>query len=67
MWNAEKIKALRLIYGETQIVFASRLGVTPTTLRYWEWGKSPPSGAAKKMLDRLDEDARDGKIRELVG
>ena len=65
-WTPEKIRELRNLYGETQVAFARRLGVTPTSLRYWEWDMQNPSGSARILLDRLREDVEEGKIRELV-
>jgi len=65
-WTAEKIKTLRKMYAEPQNDFTRRIGVTVDTLQHWEQGRGVPSGAAAKLLDRLEEDAREGKIRELV-
>lgn len=53
MWTAEKIKELRNSLGETQSEFAERLGVTIWTVRSWEQGKNPPSGAVAVLLDMV--------------
>jgi len=58
-WNAERLKALRKTYGETQPQFAARMGVSAATITYWETGKKqsriPPM--ACKLLDRLELEA----------
>ena len=63
-WTAEAIKELRKRYGETQAAFCLRLGVSPEALRVWEQGRGTPSGPAELLLDRLQEDACAGTIRE---
>lgn len=65
MWNSTKIKALRNAYDETQAEFCRRLGVTLSTLKYWEIGRAEPLGPAQLLLSRLEEDLRDGKKRDL--
>ena len=67
MWTSDEIKALRTRYGETQRQFAeNRLGVSVETVRFWEQGRGVPSGPAAKLLERLEEDADLGQIREAV-
>jgi DNA-binding transcriptional regulator YiaG len=56
MWTAEKIKALRTKYGETQAQFAERIGVSVQAVRWWEQDRGRPIGPAEKLLDRLEED-----------
>lgn len=66
MWTAEKIKALRKKgYNETQEEFARRLRISAAALRNWEQGVNPPIGPAEVLLDRLQEDLDEGKIRQL--
>jgi DNA-binding transcriptional regulator YiaG len=64
-WTPEKILDLRERYGETQKVFCHRVGVDYTTIRWWEQGRGKPLGSAELLLDRLEEDLINGKIREL--
>lgn len=56
MWTPKKIRDLRLSYGETQKQFALRMGVSVTSVAWWEQGRSTPTGSAAKLLDRLRED-----------
>jgi DNA-binding transcriptional regulator YiaG len=55
-WDAKRIRALRIRFGETQEHFAGRLGVTFTSVSRWEGGHSRPSPLAVRLLDKLDED-----------
>ncbi len=64
-WSPERLKKLRGRYGETQEEFCRRLRMDVESLRVWEQGKGAPNGAAQALLDRLDEDVREGKIRPL--
>ena len=45
-----EIRRIRLESGMTQPVFARVLGVTRTTIDYWERGIKTPSGPARKLL-----------------
>jgi transcriptional regulator with XRE-family HTH domain len=72
LWTPERLKNLRRLYGEhfgkkteTQAELAARLGVAVSTLEWWERGKGEPSGPSARLLDRLEEDIRAGKPREL--
>ena len=72
LWTPKRIKNLRKAYGEhfgkpfeTQAEFALRLDVDVTTIQHWEQGKGKPSGPAALLLDRLAEDLKAGKIRDL--
>jgi DNA-binding transcriptional regulator YiaG len=50
-----KLKAARELVGETQVVFAERLGVPTRTLIGWENDQRTPRGLALKALnDALD-------------
>jgi len=55
-WTPDRIRELRGRYGETQKEFVDRLGVDVFTLRYWEQGRGLPSGPARKLMDRLEQD-----------
>lgn len=64
-WTPTRIKALRERYGETQSEFCKRLRLSLPALKWWEQGRGSPNGPAELLLDRLDEDLRDGKVRQL--
>jgi DNA-binding transcriptional regulator YiaG len=65
-WSPQSIRDLRERYGESQPAFAPRLGITVEALRVWEQGKGIPGGSAQLLLDRLQEDAEQGRIRQLA-
>lgn len=65
MWTPERIRDLRQNYGEKQIDFCRRLGVSLGALRNYEQGISRPIGPAELLLSRLEEDLKEGRIREL--
>lgn len=57
-WTAENIRLLRIHIGETQQVFASRLGLKRhQTVSEWEVGKAAPGGVTRKLLDIIANDA----------
>lgn len=64
-WTARRIKELRMLYGERQEQFCIRVGLTLSALRWWEQGKGKPSGSARLLLDRLEEDLVNDRVREL--
>lgn len=51
--DAVEIKALREALQMTQVELAAKVGVTERTVRRWEGGTTPPSGAARKTLAML--------------
>lgn len=53
-FSAHRIAAVRAKLGLTQPVFAGLLNVSPETVKAWEQGKSPPLGAAKRLLQLAD-------------
>jgi putative transcriptional regulator len=53
-FSARRIAAVRAKLGLTQPVFAGLLNVSPETVKAWEQGKSPPLGAAKRLLELAD-------------
>lgn len=55
--GAEHVKALRASFGETQIQFAKRVGVTPLTISGWERLGPPMQGAARRLLTNMIERA----------
>ncbi len=64
-WTPEKIQSLRHDYHEPQGEFCRRLGVTVNALQHWEQGRGVPNGSALVLMDRLEEDLKQGKIRTL--
>lgn len=62
-WTPDKIKNLRKRYDERQEDFCLRLGVSVPALRHWEQGLGEPNGSAQILMDRLEEDLIEGKIR----
>lgn len=65
MWTGKRIKALRAKYNELQVEFCRRLGVKVGTLREWEQDVTVPPDYGALLLDRLEEDVAEGKVREL--
>lgn len=63
-WTPERIKALRDRYSETQEQFRHRFPISLSTLKYWETG-GEPSDMACTLLDRLEEDLQEGRVRQL--
>lgn len=55
MWTGDKIRALRLRFGETQKEFADRLGVSVQAVSWWEQDRGRPSGPAEKLLTIIDQ------------
>ena len=64
-WSPQRIKALRKAYGETQNEFRVRLGVSLSTLKFWETD-GPPGSIACKLLEHLERDLGAGKVIEPV-
>lgn len=65
MWTADKIREFRKRIGETQEELARRLRVNMHTVRYWEQGRGTPIGPAEALLDRLEQDFRNGELEPL--
>jgi DNA-binding transcriptional regulator YiaG len=51
------VKAIRGSYEETQATFAERLGVHALTIADWEKNGPPKNGAARKLLERIRDEA----------
>jgi len=66
MWTAERIKLLRKRYGQKQDDFCKRLRVCVGALRDWEQGRGTPVGPAQELLDRLEEEIDQGRVRTLA-
>jgi DNA-binding transcriptional regulator YiaG len=54
--KAADVRAIRESLGLNQVLFASFLGVRPTTLRSWEQGETEPSALARRFLDEIRDD-----------
>ena len=72
-WTGDALRKLRKDYGkcvgrttpETQTELALRLGVDVTSVQFWEQDRGAPSLPVCYLLDRLAEDLKAGKIRDL--
>lgn len=51
--TAADVRAIRASFGETQIAFSKRVGVTPLTVSDWERNGPPSQGAARHLLISL--------------
>jgi putative transcriptional regulator len=49
-FKADEIKSIRLSINCTQNSFAKLMGVSKSTVEYWEAGKSVPAGSSQRML-----------------
>ena len=54
-YTSEEIKAIRSRYGLSQAALAKIFNISPSTIKKWEQGKKSPSGAAKKLIELIDE------------
>ena len=50
------VKAIRGKVKLSQAAFASKLHISPATLRDWEQGRRMPEGAARTLLGMVDAD-----------
>ena len=50
-FDAEHIKAIREKEHVSQVVFASYLNTSPSTVRQWEQGSKKPRGTSLKLLN----------------
>ena len=46
----EEVKAIRYKLRQTEVDFATMIGISVTTLRSWEEGKHRPDGPAEALL-----------------
>lgn len=56
-WNAQAIRELRDLLGDTQAELATRLGVSKRSVEGWEVGKRNPLGPVKVLLEQLRREA----------
>ena len=55
--SSAEVKRIREGLGITREELAVRLGVSPWTVRAWEFGQRPCNGPAALLLQRLDGEA----------
>lgn len=53
-YNSERIRALRNQLQVSQIVLASLLNTSPSSVRQWEQGDKSPGGPSNKLLSLLE-------------
>ncbi len=57
-WTSENLKLLRYHLQQTQLEFATRLGLRRLqTISDWERGVSSPNGVTRRLLDIIANDA----------
>lgn len=49
-FKGEEIKKIRLSINCTQEMFSKIMGVSVSTVEYWESGKNKPNGSAQRLL-----------------
>lgn len=54
-YDGERVRALRTKLALSQAVFARALNVSDKTVKAWEQGSSPPSGASLRLLEMVEE------------
>jgi putative transcriptional regulator len=55
IYQADKIKKIRMKLELSQTAFASVIGVSKKAVEAWEAGKNIPQGPAQRMLELLDK------------
>ena len=55
-YTAAEIKNIRNRIGFSQNLFASYIGVSRKTVEAWEKGTNTPSGAASRILNKMEMD-----------
>lgn len=64
MWTPKRIRDLRTRFGEGQVEFCKRLRVSVDALRFWEQGRGKPSGPVEELLDRIEADLCEGRVKQ---
>lgn len=54
--TGQELRTRRLALGLTQAELANRLGVTVTTVTYWETGRRNMPRTAELLLERIEEE-----------
>lgn len=55
---AREVRRMRERAGLSEVSFAARIGVSPSTIRAWEAGRRLPRGPAKALLRIIDRAPR---------
>ena len=58
-YDGKKIKLIRKRFNLSQVLLASALNISVSTVRQWEQGLKKPSGASQKLLSILDSHGLD--------
>lgn len=61
-YDSDRIRALRKRLCISQVVLASVLNTSASTVRKWEGGEKHPSGPSLKLLDLLDRKGLEGVL-----
>ena len=61
-YDSDRIRALRKRLRISQVVLASVLNTSASTVRKWEGGEKHPSGPSLKLLDLLDRKGLEGVL-----
>ncbi len=66
-YDAKRVRTLREKLDLSQAVFARALNVSDKTVKAWEQGSSPPSGATLRLLEMVEEHPENvlAKVRRL--
>ena len=62
VYDSARIRALRNRLRISQVVLASVLNTSASTVRKWEGGEKHPSGPSLKLLDILDRKGLEGVL-----
>lgn len=62
-YSPRKVKATREILNVSQTIFAQFLGVSVKSVRAWERGDNPVTGAARRLMDEIQSDPQYWKGR----
>ena len=54
-YSPEQIKQIRLKHHLTQVVFATYLNISPSTIQKWENGYQKPKGPSLKLLNLVEQ------------
>jgi putative transcriptional regulator len=54
-YNAKQIKHIRLKSNLTQVIFATYLNLSPSTIKKWETGQTKPKGSSLKLLNLVEQ------------
>jgi len=66
-WSAQMVRRCRDRYGETQLAFAARCGVTPWTISRWERVGARPNQLTRERLAAVEAAAPEACAPAVVG